>query len=38
MILVSPYASEEERNAVLNTGSFGPPVEMGGSEVLKRER
>jgi hypothetical protein len=33
--LVSPYASKKERLAVPNAERFGPPVEMGGSEVRK---
>ena len=37
VVLVSPYASEEERDSAKNLGSLGPPVEMGGSEVLKAE-
>jgi mannosyltransferase len=36
VILVSPYASAEDRETVTNTGSFEPLVEMGGSEVAKR--
>jgi mannosyltransferase len=35
VVLVSPYASKKERLAVPNAERFGPPVEMGGSEVRK---
>jgi hypothetical protein len=33
VVLVSPYATEEDRAAVLNGGSLQPPLELGGSEV-----
>ncbi len=38
VLLVSPYASEEDREAARNLRSFGPPVEMGGSEVRQAAR
>jgi len=33
VVLVSPYATEEERDAVANLRSFGTALELGGSEL-----
>jgi hypothetical protein len=38
VVLVSPYAMVADREAVANSGSFGPAVEMGGSQVRKAAR
>lgn len=38
VMLVSPYATEADRDAALNSGSFGPPVPLGGSEVRTAAR
>jgi len=38
IVLVSPYATEEDREAVMNAGSFQPALELGGSEVRQAAR
>ncbi len=38
VLLVSPYATEEDREAVTNAGPFQPPIELGGSEVRQMAR
>ena len=38
VVLVSPYATEKDRQAVMNAGSFQPPIELGNSEVRQAAR
>jgi hypothetical protein len=38
VVLVSPYATQADRKAVMNAGSLQPPLELGGSEVRQAAR
>ncbi len=38
VVLVTPYATHQDREAVMNVGSFQPPLELGGSEVRQAAR